>query len=294
MTKLEITPDQLIDALRAEKESGHLTAEHIQSLAELISDVRPDVTGKLKEEKAFTEIRIPRSTATVELIKGLNLEAQYGECLSTLKHYGFLAENGEVKEGDVQPPTLEKTISIFKPEELEIASHFQKPVLLLIPETSFTAKVRAMNSHKQKVQKNDAFVDCAYAQTDSSVDKIIGWRVIIADGAQEMRAHKDTRPDLHFGARIMIRKGVRKIPYEKGMDRHKYILLMMDAIRSGKPIDKKSRTILDDDPVLCDSQVPNAGFDPEDRNVHFGWSIPISTSKTYCFRSSVGGDVLIS
>jgi len=292
MAKLDVTPDQLIDALRAEKESGHLTAEHIQSLADLISDVRPDVAGKFMEEKSITEIKIPRSPATVELIK--RLEAQYGECLTTLKHYGFLTENGEAKEGDINPPSFEKVMVAFIPEEFEIASHFQKPVLLLIPETSFTAKVKAMDAHKQKGQKYDTLVEDIYKKTDSGSDKITGWRVVIADGAQEMRAHKDTRPDLHFGARIMIRKGVRKIPYEKGMDRHKYILLMMDAIRSGKPIDKKSRTILDDDPVLSDSQVPNAGFDPEDLNVHFGWSIPISTSKTYCFRSSVGGDVLIS
>ena len=289
MVNLNATPDQLINALRAESANGQLTPEHIKALEELISGTRPDVEGALPEEK----VEGAKPADMLEIIHRLDLEAQYGERLNTLKHYGFLAESGEAREGDIQPPTFEKAMSAFTPQELEIASYFQKPTLLLIPETSFAAKIHALDAHKQGMQKNDTYIDEIYTDSDSGSDKITGWRAVIADGARVMGCYEDDKLDLRLDKRIEQRRATRK-PGEKGMDRHRYVLLMMEATKSGNPVDKELFTLLDDDSALSGSDMPYAGFDdPDDRGVCFGGSYPDDVDVNARFRSSVGGDVLL-
>jgi hypothetical protein len=237
-----------------------------------------------------------------KLTKKLNLETQYGERLDTLKHYDFLNENGEANEGNAACPSFEKAMSTFKLKELKIASHFQKPTLLLIPETSFDAKIKALDTHKQGMQENETRINKVYSETDSGSDKITGWRAVIVDGAQEMEAYKGDSLDLRFDKRIKNRKAARK-PGEKGMDRHKCALLMMEIFKDSDPIDKKFYTLLDDDPVLLldddpalsdfgtvVSGVPSASFNSHDHNVHFNWYGPNDVYNGARFRSSVGGD----
>ena len=228
-----------------------------------------------------------------ELVKKLEMEAQYGERLNTLKHYGFLDESGEAKEGDIKAPTYEEAMATFKPEELEIAGNFQKLTLFLIPETSFEAKVKAMDAHKQGMQENDTYVNKIYTDSDSGSEKITGWRAVIVDGAQEMEAYEGDKLDLRFDKRIEARKATRK-EGEKGMDRHRYALLMMEAIRNGNPVDKNLYTLLDDDPALSDSGVPDASFFAVRRGVDFAASDPDFVDGNARFRSSVGGGVLLS
>ena len=292
MSKFKITPDQSIDALKAAKESGQLKPEHIKALEDLISDVRPDVTDKLSKGKKDPEAKIAKPDIKTELIKKLDLEVQYVKRLETLRHYGFLSENGETKECDVSPPSFEKTMSMFKPEELDIARHFQKPVFLLIPETSFSAKVQALNAYKQGIQKKDTYVHDNYIRTDSGSHKIIGWRAVIVDGAQEIEPYEGDLLHLRDSERIKNRQNVRK-PNEKGMDRHKYILLMMEAISNGDPIDKKVITLLDDDPAFTASYLPKAKFYLAFNQVCFTWCDPPYFYDYGRFRSSVGGDILI-
>ena len=99
-------------------------------------EVRPDVKATLVN--GGTELK-PANIP--EFVRKLNLEAQYVERIETLEHYSFLTENGEAKEGDVQPPSFKKAMSTFKLEELEIASHFQKPTLLLLRIRTVTAGI---------------------------------------------------------------------------------------------------------------------------------------------------------
>jgi len=287
--------DQLADIkAEAEKNKVQLTPEVKQYIREHLEAVQQ----KLANREDVTEddlefIKTVRSWVMKEkLIKQFNLDVQHTERLSTLKHYGFLNENGESREGDVQPPAFEKAMSAFKPEELEIASYFQKPVLLLIPETSFAAKVRTLDAHKQGMQENNTYVDDIFTKTDSGSDKITGWRAVIVDGAQEMEPYEGDNLDLKFAKRIKNRKSARK-PGEKGMDRHRYALLMMEAIRNGDPIDKELYTLLDDDPALSASDVPNADC-PLSRKVLFNTVDPDGADDCARFRSSVGGDVLIT
>lgn len=281
----------VLAVLKEAKANRNLDKAIEAELAELIGEeARPKVEEALETSDDTKPADMP------ELIRQLNLEAQFGERFNTLKHYGFLTENGEAKEGDIQSPSFEKAMSAFKPEELEIASNFQKPTLLLIPETSFEAKVKAMDTHKQGMQENDTYVNEIYtdSDSDSGSDKITGWRAVIVDGAQEMEAYEGDKLDLRFDKRIEARKASRKSG-EKGMDRHRYALLMMEAIRNGNPVDKGLYTLLDDDPALSDSSyVPFADFIPDSRRVGFGAFLPDCVSVNARLRSSVGGDVLLS
>ncbi|MBU1092749.1 hypothetical protein KJ836_03740 [Patescibacteria group bacterium] len=273
--------------LKEAKGKGTLDPSIEKELAGLIgTEERPKVKEALEAKEG-------KPVDAAELVNKLELEAQYSERLNTLKHYGFLDESGEAKEGNVKVPTYEEAMATFKPEELEIASNFQKPTLLLIPETSFEAKVKAMDAHKQGMQENNTYVNEIYSETDSGSDKITGWRAAIVDGAQEMKAYEGDKLDLRFDKRIEARKATRK-EGEKGMDRHRYALLMMEAIKNGNPVDKELYTLLDDDSALSDSNVPGANFYPAVRRVRFYWYDPDGVSGDARFRSSVGGDVLLS
>jgi len=293
--------------------------ETLQSLSDRISEIQdeakknkvqltPEIQAYIREHLEAVQQKLanrePVYDEDLEFIKEARswikravfvkkLELQYDERLETLKHYGFLSESGKAKKGDVPPPSIEKAMGTFKPEELEIASHFQKPMLLLVPETSFAAKIKALDAHKQGMQGNDTYVYKIYTDSDSGSDKITGWRVVIVDGAQEMEIYEGDDLGARVGRRIENRKKARK-PGEKGMDRHRYVLLMMEGIKIGNPIDLTAYTLLDDDPALSDSSVPNAGFLPGRRKVSFGEGNPEHVSVCARFRSSVGGDVLLT
>ena len=295
--------------LKDAKKNGTLDKSIEAELAEFINtEARPKLQEVIKSfftRRLVKEVIKPfftREPANIaKLTKKLNLETQYGERLDTLKHYDFLNENGEANEGNVVCPSFEKAMSTFKLKELKIASHFQKPTLLLIPETSFEAKIKALDTHKQGMQENETHINKVYSETDSGSDKITGWRAVIVDGAQRMEAYKSDNLDLRFDERIKNRKAARK-PGEKGMDRHKYALLVMEIFKDSDPIDKKFYTLLDDDPVLLldddsalsdfgsGSGVPSASFNSHDHNVHFHWYGPDDVYDGMRFRSSVGGD----
>ena len=267
-------------------EQAELPAELAEAIRKLVSATFGiDVSAKQAEAEKAEE---PKPADAAELDRQLNLEAQYFERLDTLKHYGFLTENGETREGDVPVPSYEKALSTFKPEELEIANHFQKPMLLLVPETSFAAKIQALDAHRQRMQQNYTYVDEIFSRTDVSSGKIVGWRAVIVDSAKEMESYEGDILYLEFNKRIENRKAARR-PGEKGMDRHRYALLMMEAIRNGDPVDQELCTLLDDDPALSDYGVPVARFSRSCLAVDFDWASPRPLGGNARFRSSVGG-----
>jgi len=294
--KVQLTPEvtqYIREHLEAVQQKLANREEVTEDDMKFMQDVRlwVDLPKHLREK--YSSIQEMNQSNEVTEVKKLKLKSQYSERLMTLQHYGFLTEAGKSKEGDVPVPSYEKAMSNFKPEELEIVRHFQKPMLLLIPETSFAAKVKALDARKQGMQKNDTYVDNIFTKTDSGSDKITGWRAVIVDGAHEMDAYEGDNLGLSFDERIKNRKEARKSG-EKGMDRHKYALLMMEAIRNGDPVDKELYTLLDDDPALSVSSVPGASFDPDDREVDFDARYPVLVRGYARFRSSVGGDVLLS
>ncbi|MBI5422070.1 hypothetical protein HZA44_02970, partial [Candidatus Peregrinibacteria bacterium] len=80
-------------------------------------------------------------------------------------------------------------------------------------------------------------------------------------------------------------------PGENGMERHAYALLMMESLRKGEPIDKETYTLLDDDPALSASGVPDAHWGDGNSRVNFNSRDPASVNGNARLRSAVGGVV---
>jgi hypothetical protein len=230
-----------------------------------------------------------------ERFRQIELPEQYGKRLETLSFYGFLDEKGATNKGDVPVPTLERAMAIFTPEMLRLASTFQEPTLLLVPETSFAAKVKAIDAKKTMEGQKETYVDDLHKGSDSGTERITGWKVAIVDGANDMdpeRMGDDVA--LKLRKRIENRKEARG-PAEAGMDRHLYAMLMLEGIMKGEPTDRIANgyryTLLEDDPANSASRVPHAYWDPDDRRVFFLWSHPGGVNDDGRFRRSVGGDV---
>ncbi|HEC20937.1 MAG TPA: hypothetical protein ENI70_00280, partial [Candidatus Peregrinibacteria bacterium] len=212
---------------RSVSRSGEITDEQVKGAAiRVLMENQSPNTAKFTEGNEMRSklrelfVRLGIRIDITELAE--QLEQQYKSRLETLKHFGFLDEKSEAKEGDIPPPSFEKAMSTLMLEELEVASCFQELIFLLIPETSFAAKVKAIDSHKMDGQ-HDTFVSDIFTETDSGSEKITGWRVVIVDGAQEMKFYRGDDAERTLEERIKKRKAYRK-PSEKGMDRHKYAL----------------------------------------------------------------------
>lgn len=238
-----------------------------------------------------------------ELIGKLHLKYQYDERADSMIE---LIGKGVFKFGkDI--PSLKATLDSFTMEQLELASTLQEPTLLLVPETSFAAKVGALDARKIIEGQEDCDVTGIYRENDPGSNEITGWKALIVDGAKEMKSKKGDNVGLTLADRIRRRKAVRRknpdsSDLERGMDRHIYAMLMLEALRKGKRIDgdagraRKGKwlwTPLDDDPANSASRAPGAYWRPVDRRVSFDWGQPEDSRRSARFRSSVGGDVIL-
>ena len=228
----------------------------------------------------------------IELVREMNLERQYMRCVDTVFMFGLLRNNPD-SYGDAHLPLIEETLDSFTLDMLELAATFQEPTLLLVPETSFAAKVKAIDNHRSMKSQSETYQADLYKKSDSGSEKIAGWRAVIVDGAKEMELKEGDDVKQRFDKRIEARKAGRR-PEEKGMDRHAYALLMMEYLRKGEPIDEDTYTLLDDDPAMSASDMPGVGWDYGSRQVAFGAGDPGSVNDHARFRSSVGGDVLLN
>ena len=211
----------------------------------------------------------------------LDFTGQYAAKPDMLRAADFLDE-GEAL------PTLEEIMSTFTPEELEIAGEYEKPRLVLVPDNSFAAKVKALNACRHPMKKGDTYVHPGYEDSDSGPEEATGWRAFIVNG----KLLKANTPEAPMGERERKRKKTRK-EHERGMERHTRAMLTLETMANGDPIDQAHCVILDDDPLLSDTHVPYAGFDTESEELSFylGRATTIDNGTRFC--SSVGGHVLI-
>ena len=241
------------------------------------------------DPKAASEAR------KAELVEKMGLEKQYPERINTLKIYSFLPGlmEGASKSG-APVPTYEEVIKTFTTEMLEIADTFQEPTLLLMPETSLAEKVFCIDNQKTIDDQRDTYVSEIFPKTDEGGAVTAGWRAVIVDGAKEMEMKLWDSGTLELENRLDNRRVTRK-PGEKGMDRNAYAMLMMESIKNGgRPIDKDSFTLLDDDPALSDTRMPDGRWNHVMQGVVFS-SSPLDTEEPNArFRSSVGGDVVLN
>lgn len=249
-----------------------------------------------------------------QLIYGLGLRSQW-EIRSD--HMVSLIEQDVFGLG--KPfPSLDATLNSFTTEQLELASTLQEPTLLLVPETSFAAKVKALDAAKtmfmdeedESKRQRDCYVDDIYRKTDSGSNIITGWKALIVEGAEWM-AIKDGDPvglalaerlrnrnatghfplASHVAREQPVTSDVARRPGDIGMDRHTYAMLMLELFRFKRPVDRHSWTLLDGDPANSDVLAPFAGWDPVRRMVVFDRDYCNRTNIISRFRYSVGGDV---
>ena len=101
----------------------------------------------MKFNKRLDKCLLPNASGSErekeKLAESLNFHKQYLDRLDTLAAFGFTGFNGAPKEGDAPVPEIQETFDSFTPEQLKLASTFQEPTLLLVPENSFGAKVAA-------------------------------------------------------------------------------------------------------------------------------------------------------
>lgn len=149
-----------------------------------------------------------------------------------------------------------------------------------------------MDEKEEQCRQRDCYAEIIYK--DSGSDEITGWKAMIVDGAIDMSVKDGDDLRLTLEDRIQTRKVAQK-PGERGMDRHPYAMLMLEALRKGEPIDNFDNgyrcTLLDCDPANSETRAPYAFWDPGFRRVHFDWHRPGSPEVHTRFRSVVGGDV---
>lgn len=221
-----------------------------------------------------------------ELIRELELESQYNKRLDTLKYFGFLDEVGETKKGDAKLPSLNEVISSFKPEELKIASRFQRPTLILVPGTDFDTIVKAIDFHKIKDQQ-DTYVDEKIVKTNSE-SNIIGWHSYIVDGAPKMELYEGDIDILSCVCRVEIyHYNIFHIePMIHGMDSGQYTMLMIEGMKNGNPIDRETFTFLDNNVITTDHYVDLAHWNNGVRFIRLQPNFCLHSAR---FRKSVGG-----
>lgn len=224
-----------------------------------------------------------------------SMEQGYKEFVITLKQFGFLTESGDNIEGNAPLPNCEQIVKAFTPEKIKTAIHFDEPTLILIPETSFAAKIEAFKAHKPE-KVNNIVVNPYYLQNDAGSGKITGWRASIMDGCRD-KLSTDDGDDRYrrLSGRMDIRKkSIRPKSSKKGMDKDKWLMLMMaKLIQSGCPIDRHSATILDNDTGTKEGLVMIGFFDGDRGSANLICQADTQMNLDGRFRSSVDGDSLI-
>jgi hypothetical protein len=238
-----------------------------------------------------------------ELINQLKLDTQYVERLGTLRHFGFLGEAGKAREGEAKIPSFKEAMKAITTEELEIARGFQKPTLIIRPEISMRAKIRAidanlpdngrtMSGSEAVTQVNESLTDI-----DAGSETVTGWRSFIVDGAQEMEPYKGDPTHETFKDRISWGQAGFRLS-ESDIDPDTYLMLVMEAIKNGKPIDQNTYTIFPGyDPNLgSELAVPRvflAKWSEYYKRLILSWDAPMHIDPRARMRRCVGGKDLI-
>ncbi len=256
----------------------------------------------MKFNDRLDECLNPKAVATIspeasKLIEKLKLRKQYAENLLILEDFGYPFDPEEKNEDEAPVPSYGQVIGSFTPEQLELASTFLKPTLLLVPENSFQSKIDALDVNLMEGQiETQASAD--FFKTDSSSSRIVGWRATIVNGEPDWEYNWGYEADQHFGTEVELWKKNRE-PGIKSIDRNAYAMLMMKGLQNGQPIDQYGCTLLADDPVLSKSHVPTAQWLPigggfPGSRVSFFKKSAHDFDPSAHIRFSVGGDVVLN
>jgi hypothetical protein len=264
---------------------------------------------------ARTRARTGEALDPHDIIKR-RLATQYTRCLEDLQTKGrFLDETGKSRDGDAKLPSLDETIDSFTPEDLAVAGDYKDPVLLLIPENSFVAKVKALNgmnvltgtepiyartdSHSVSAWDDAVIVDDSAAKGASSpeLDKITGWRAVIIKNTPE-EEDEGTRTNLALGKRAEKLKDARK-PGEKGMNRHIVAILAIRNNNMSANNSSGSNVLLDGERIKSESAKNDSAEYMlcanlrNDNEIHFDFLTTGLKDKKAVFFKFVGGSKVL-
>ncbi len=192
--------------------------------------------------------------------------SQHDGCLETLRLFNLYIPKNKNFRQDVPPPSLDLIKQIFiasiTNEQFEILLSMGNPVLQIVPITSITRYIKALNSYKlisnQKnayiSPKSKTFLDFKEDSNDEN-EKISGWEIAITEGkaepdlldTDEMKDEEEwidnnykTRKPKKINSDLLYRR-IRRllIKYEeKGFaiaDLRKVLLIMMNSLKEGNP-----------------------------------------------------------
>jgi hypothetical protein len=273
-----LSHEQALAYLKAAKAEGNLSATHQVELA-----------GLLGTEVRLTLIETFAKQGKVEeLVEVLHLEDAFVKEVEKQIMFQLLRSGEKMLNFD-------QVLKTFTPEMLVAACDFQNPKLVLTTKgRSFKDLVAAMDAHKTISDQENIYVNKIY-NDDQAELPLENWGAYIVDGAAEMAVIRTfDNENLTLGERLKLCGEHQTKHHLRGMDRWIYAQLIMQALKDGEPIDAKyTCTILDGDPALSASHVPDAGLNLclKHSRVRFSWNRPESRHEEERFRRSVGGDV---
>jgi hypothetical protein len=265
MTKQKVNrkiAESMASAPTGMRTSPEAAVSSLESLEGLPENLRDRVQKLLLKSS-------PKPLDKAELIKSLDLKSQFENRCEVLAHCGFYEQ-----------PVFSDVELSFRPRELEIATSFQEPTLLLIPDCSTSQLRNVLDSYANRLEGQGEI-------------RINHWKAVIVDGAIQMKAYNGDDPKKRVIDRISSRFDMLR-PSEKGMDLRRYLMLMLAKLgESGTSVDPKgSATFLDDQPDRLGDDKGLYACWRDGRIViddEFDEIDPITM-----FRSSVGGDKILS
>ncbi|MBU0577057.1 hypothetical protein KJ742_05305 [Patescibacteria group bacterium] len=267
-----------------------------------VEEITPE--SPAPEEESITGIALvdddedssPQLIQNAELIMQLALLDQFRDRLETLKHFNCLNVDGTVKDGDAPLPTFREAVNSFTTEELQIAKRFQKPIFLLIPETSFKTKIDIINnSGLGEVSVSPKFGkefgnDLEDEDTGAKPKKISGWRVVIVDGAKGINPREKPYTE---DTRTPVRNRIDKRKNQSGIDRDAAAMIIMEIVRNNESIDTNNTyTLLDDEPMLSAEIVLDVELNKD--NLSFAFTDTNYKQPDAHFRDLVGGNIILN
>ncbi len=202
------------------------------------------------------------------------------------------------------PPSVEKVLRTFSPEQWEAIERLRNPKLILVPPMEFAAHLTLLNEHANTSSEYHTEVDRLYINHASAPS--VHWRAFFVEGDQHCDAREELFtnsaaepedwPTLHSYIAAEIAERCALSPCIQGMDRFLYACLMLEGLEHNAPVDSMSKsTVLDGDAAWLKGDhilVPTACFSVMGPRVEFRSTAAIDNSTwNFPIRRAVGGEV---
>lgn len=231
-----------------------------------------------------TTIERLMTTGTPETIGTFDWQQQYAESIATLRADGLCTFE----------PTLALVLGAFSTKQQEAIPLLRHPKLLLVPQVSFAAKVRAINSSglvRYATHVNEDVFGSLSVLEEGDKEVATALRPVVIEAQKEMDvAPYDNLNDVLKNRIDAVHKN--RSAHVGGTDRDTYAALQLHALGQGNSVDRRTWTILDTDEALKGNIVPDVGL--RDDQVIFSGNCADDQVGFARFRSSVMGDVLQS